>query len=1079
VTRHRARHATPTHATPTHATPTHATPTHAFATTALPPCAIAVRAYTPSSGETPSPPRRQRRTRRTRPKVPPLSLFLDTETTVDHAQGLTFGSSRVATAAGVRLGEQLLRTDALPEEDRATLERYARERLEDADPPHRSRLRVLARRAYLDDIFWRVAYKGRGLVVGFNLPFDLARLAADWGEARGTSYAGGFSLVLSTYEKGGVTHEDRYRPRVAIKALDSKRALMGITRAREPDALDRIPEGGEGGRPDPAYTFRGHFLDLRTLAFALTNRGHSLRSACKAFGVAEDDAKGHAAEYGRVTSEHIAYNRRDVRVTQALYGKLREEYERHPIAVPMTQAYSPASIGKGYMEAMGIRPILERQPDFPKEVLGYAMAAYYGGRAECRIRGVPVPVVYLDFLSMYPTVCSLMGIWQLLTCERIEVENATEDVRQLLAGVTVERCLDPAAWRGFVGLVQLAPDGDILPVRAHYGGAAAWQIGVNPLTSAEPLWYTVPDAVACTLLTGKPPQVLRALRLVPRGRAKGLRPVSLRGQVPVDPYTQDFFRVVIEERHRLKARTDLAPEERKRLDDFLKVLANATSYGICAEFNRRDLPSGERRRVEVYGTWDDSFTTSVGAPEEPGAFNFPPIAACITGAARLLLALVERQVADRGGTYAMGDTDSMAVVAAADGCLVPCPGGPEHTADGEEAVRALSWAEVDAIRERLDALHPYDRTAVRDSLLKLEQENRDPVTGERRQLGCYAISAKRYCLFNLTEDGRPVLRKHSEHGLGHLLDPTNPPDTADADEEDAERTDWMRTLWEGLVTEALGHDHAWPDWLDRPALGRLAATSPEMLRPFATWNAGKPYAGQVKPFNFLLTAYVRPLGHPEGVDPARYHLVAPFESDPRKWERLGWRNLYDDTGATYRIRATASPYAVPGVVEVKTYRDVLSEYRVHPEAKSLGPDGQVCDRRTVGLLRRRPVTAAYVTHVGKESNRLEAVEAGLVHDPEEVYTEYEHPRHDAWAQVVVPVLKLMPLRTLQERTGMSRSQLQAIRNGHAEPRARHRDALMQAAGEYARGRLRKAGERAPTGDLEACAAWVAQRPRAS
>ena len=38
---------------------------------------------------------------------------------------------------------------------------------------------------------------------------------------------------------------------------------------------------------------------------------------------------------------------------------------------------------------------------FPKAVLGYAMTAYYGGRAECRVRRTPVPVVYLDFLSMY------------------------------------------------------------------------------------------------------------------------------------------------------------------------------------------------------------------------------------------------------------------------------------------------------------------------------------------------------------------------------------------------------------------------------------------------------------------------------------------------------------------------------------------------------------------------------------------------------------------------------------------------------------------------------------------------------
>lgn len=56
-------------------------------------------------------------------------------------------------------------------------------------------------------------------------------------------------------------------------------------------------------------------------------------------------------------------------------------------------------------------------------------------------------------------------------------------------------------------------------------------------------------------------------------------------------------------------------------------------------------------------------------------------------------------------------------------------------------------------------------------------------------------------------------------------------------------------------------------------------------------------------------------------------------------------------------------------VLVKTYRDVLGEYRTHPESKSLGPDGQPCNRATAGLLRRRPVKAAAIHHIGKESNK--------------------------------------------------------------------------------------------------------------
>jgi hypothetical protein len=47
-----------------------------------------------------------------------------------------------------------------------------------------------------------------------------------------------------------------------------------------------------------------------------------------------------------------------------------------------------------------------------------------------------------------------------------------------------------------------------------------------------------------------------------------------------------------------------------------------------------------------------------------------------------------------------------------------------------------------------NALNPYNRLMVPGSILKLEQENLDSASKARRQLYCYAISAKRYSLFN-------------------------------------------------------------------------------------------------------------------------------------------------------------------------------------------------------------------------------------------------------------------------------------------------------------------------------------------
>jgi len=989
-----------------------------------------------------------------------LVLVFDCETTIDRSQRLLFSSWRVFNK-GQCIDEGLFHADDLSARDLAILKEYVRTHPAATQSATVEPIRLLSRREFLDRVFWKVAYKSRGLIVGFNLPFDLTRIATGWGAARGDLYGGGFSLRLWEYERDGHWRENRYRPRIAVKSIDSKRALIGFTRRLGVDTGDQIPDGSRTGQPDPAYVFPGHFLDLRTLVFALTNASHSLESACKAFGIV--GGKGHPKQHGIVTPEYIDYNRQDVALTWGLYQKLAEEYARHPIDLPITQAYSPASIGKAYLSALGIPPILERQGEFSGgylgNYLGYAMVAYYGGRAEARIRKVPVPVVYLDFLSMYPTVCTLMDLWKLLTAKQIEVVDATQEVRALLDGLTLDACFRPGQWKQFVGLVQIVPDGDVLPVRAHYGGEASWQIGVNPLSATEPVWYTIPDVVASTLQTGKPPRVLRAVRFVPSGRRRGLRTVLLRGALSVDPRTHDFFRHVIEERKRLQRRADLSPQEREQLDPFLKVLANSTSYGIFAEMNRQEGRAEDRVDVDVYGAEAEPFSAEVTAPEEPGVYCFPPISACIAGAARLMLTLLERSVADLGGAYAMCDTDSMAIVATRDGGLIACPGGP-HRVKGKAAIKALSWAEVATIRDRFKALNPYDPEAIAGSVLKIEKENFDPDTKEQRQLWCYAISAKRYALYTLEEQDCPHLVKPSEHGLGHLLNPTDP---------DSENRDWIEQLWEGIVHEALGLPYTWPSWLDRSAIGRITASSPKLLEPFAELNRKKSYAEQVKPANFLVSAHVAPLGLPPGVDGARFHLIAPYESDPRKWLKLTWIDRY--SGKRYSITTSPSLYASSSV-RVKTYRDVLDQYRNHTEAKSLAPDGGACRGATAGLLHRRPVTAQWVTHVGKESNKLEEVEAGLVHDPEEVYTEYVDGRHDpAWA-AITQVLKDMPRSRLTRETGRSPRALTALRNGHALPRAKTREALLQSAAAFAREQLAARSQQVPHGDMAACVQYV-------
>lgn len=81
---------------------------------------------------------------------------------------------------------------------------------------------------------------------------------------------------------------------------------------------------------------------------------------------------------------------------------------------------------------MGINPILKRLPHFPKEYVGYAQTGFFGGRTSVHIRKVVCPVVYLDFLSMYSTVNTLMGLWSLVISREIRVEHCEDQVEEFL-----------------------------------------------------------------------------------------------------------------------------------------------------------------------------------------------------------------------------------------------------------------------------------------------------------------------------------------------------------------------------------------------------------------------------------------------------------------------------------------------------------------------------------------------------------------------------------------------------------------------------------------------------------------------
>jgi hypothetical protein len=959
-------------------------------------------------------------------------VVFDTETTIDRAQRLTFGSYRFCQwfedeshleclEEGLFHDDELAKTDP---EGFDCLQEYVRAHTADVIPGVPDTIQLFSRAEFVEQVLYRLGYKTRTLIVGFNLPFDLSRLAVYCGRAQ-DRFRGGFSLAFRLYwnstEQQWKPHP--YRPRIRIQHVDSKMAFIEFDKPIEVDEDDLRP--ADGAPPDPKYSFRGRFLDLRTLTFALTNRGHSLASACEAFGV--ENPKREAERHGVIDPDYIDYNRRDVLASQQLLEKLRPEYDRHPIGLDPCRAYSPASIAKAYLRAMDLQPPAEQFKGFPPEVLGQAMTAFYGGRAEVRIQKTPVPVVHTDFLSMYPTIQILMDLWGILSAEQLEVVDATEEFQQLLEQVSAEDFFRPEVWQELRGFAAVIPQGDVLPTRAQYDGTE-WNVGVNHLTADLPFWYGFPDLVASKLATGRAPRIQRAFRLVPKGRQANLRPVHLRGAVRVDPRRENLFKKVIDERQRIRKNPDLSEVERERIQLFLKILANAGSYGVFVEMNRTPLPSGKSETVSIYGR-DGRFDCELDAPEEPGAYCFPPVAALITSGARLMLALLERVVLDQGGTYAFADTDSMAIVANESGGLIPCEGGPYRLPDGSSAIRALSWDAVDAIVKKFEDLNPYDREAVPGSILKVEDVNFDRETGRQKPIHSFAISAKRYALFTVEPEDRPevVGGGYSEHGLGQFLNPIDP---------DLEEADWIRSVWQGIVDEVFGGPLFEPDWVDQPAVMRSSVSTPGLRSRFRQINRKKPYAQQVKPFNFLISVTVSSIEWPPEVSKSGgFHLIAPYSSKPSQWLRCDWVDLH--SGRRYRIRA--DQHSGPSAIRVQTFRDVLHRFRNHPESKSAGPDGNTSDSRTSGLLTRLHVRVFTISHIGKETNLIEQQEEGvLTDDPLAVYsTEGE------W-EVIRSRLRSVKISDLATLSGISPRMIRNLRKGDRRPGRGTRKAITEA-----------------------------------
>lgn len=919
---------------------------------------------------------------------PDYALVWDTETKLDLEQTLNFGVWRFCELQDteyVAVQEGIFYRDGLPSKDVETILRDAKAQHADHSVSGaNSELRVLSRADFVEKVFWESVRAG-ALIVGFNLPFDIARIAVCWTPA----HNGGFSFVLSNLSKKQV--ENLHRPRVRIAPLNGVAEKIELTAVRRKEEQHRWQ--------------RGRFLDLHTLAFALTDKSYSLKTAVDEFG-SKPEKLDHEPT-GLVNAQEISYARQDVRATLGLLNALKHEYELHPVALRPDHAYSPASIGKAYLRAMGIVEPMHKFKDITPKIHGIAMGAYYGGRAECRIRRWPVPVVPVDLTSEYPSVDALLGIWDVLTAERLITEDATQDVRALFAKVTLDDLFQPALWKRLNFYALVTPDGDILPVRSVYDDkSGTCNIGLNALHWKQPMWVAGPDLVASVLLSGHIPNIKEALRIVPHGMQPGLNTINLRGAISVDPTKEDFFTRVIEYRKQNKAND--------RLQHFLKILANSTSYGTYLELNPVKTDPSNRPKITVY-SGEHTFTQlAPDTVEQAGSFYFPLLGALITSGGRLLLAMIERCVRQVGGTYLCCDTDALTIVASKAGGTVRMP-------DGAPPIKALSWKEVDEITNRFDSLSPYNRDIV-PHLLRLTDENYDK-NGNQRQLFGLSIAAKRYALYT-TKCGQTFCRHRKcitivdpkAHGLIFF---------APSDERERGLPKWWWELWRFLLTlvfkqimepdshvlmvagRAIDADTAadldgLPRWIALPAVMKMRMSTPHYLAQMK---------GQASPFGFVL--------HPRTRGKLKLTLLTPFSKNRKKWANSRCINTRD--GKSYSLDELSR-------ADIVTLGDILCSYIQHPEIKSLGPKGEKCTADTRGLLRRMAINGGLQHCIGKEVSRFEQGKDDFIGNIDDMCIHYDGGRVTANETLTAEISKRGLRRTTRE-TGLDRKTIRAILNG--------------------------------------------------
>jgi hypothetical protein len=217
-----------------------------------------------------------------------------------------------------------------------------------------------------------------------------------------------------------------------------------------------------------------------------------------------------------------------------------------------------------------------------------------------------------------------------------------------------------------------------------------------------------------------------------------------------------------------------------------------------------------------------------------------------------------------------------------------------------------------------------------------------------------------------------------------------------------------------------------PDWLDRPAMMRIAVSSPAVLGRLKAF---------CKPYDFVLAPAIREGDLQLEEEAEKPILVTQFSKNSEEWSTATYHNVR--TGETNSI--TTGESKNENVVPVRSYRSVLNADVNNPESKFNGPDGHQCRSWTRGILQRMHVAAREHRYCGKEFKRK--LEQGPVdHEVEFNCRVYENGRVVADAETIRQPASFSE-RQIRDGSGVRRDTIRLIRHGKGVKRSTYAKVL--------------------------------------